>query len=174
MTHPEVYRDLKGREFALGALDAEERSLIEDFRARVAALPQWHEFEGYWPMAVARLYDSRGLSRTESIQTAVFQIAQDLSSRLAVATGLARLPDYRDQLAAIARDRFKTRREFCEATGLSEDMLSHVLARRKHLSMESLMQALGRIGYVLQIIPNPVTGNETAGKPDEKTTTAVA
>jgi hypothetical protein len=32
-------------------------------------------------------------------------------------------------------------------------MLSHVLARRKHLSLESLTEALARIGYTLQIMP---------------------
>ena len=38
--------------------------------------------------------------------------------------------DDRDELVRIIADRFTTRREFCEAAGVSEDMLSHVLARR--------------------------------------------
>jgi hypothetical protein len=49
--------------------------------------------------------------------------------------------------------RFKTRREFCEATGLSEDMLSHVLARRKHLAIDTLSSALEKVGYTLHIGP---------------------
>ena len=43
----------------------------------------------------------------------------------------------------------------CEATGLSEDMLSHVLAGRKDLSLAKLTGALGRIGYRLRIVPLP-------------------
>lgn len=53
------------------------------------------------------------------------------------------------------RTHFHTRREFCEATGISEDMLSHVLAGRKHLAIDTLSQALARIGYRLQITPRP-------------------
>jgi hypothetical protein len=49
--------------------------------------------------------------------------------------------------------RFKTRREFCEATGLSEDMLSHVLARRKHLAIDTLNAALAKVGYTVHIAP---------------------
>ena len=51
--------------------------------------------------------------------------------------------------------KFRTRREFCEATGLSEDMLSHVLAKRKNLSIETLAEALAQIGYTIHITPLP-------------------
>ena len=75
--------------------------------------------------------------------------------RLAVAQGVARNPDYRDEIEELIRTRFKTRREFCEATGLSEDMLSHVLARRKHIAIDTLSEALSRIGCFLRIVPQP-------------------
>jgi len=45
------------------------------------------------------------------------------------------------------------RRACCQATGLAEDMPSHVLAGRKELSSKSLTEALGRIGYALHIRP---------------------
>ena len=64
-------------------------------------------------------------------------------------------PDYRDELEALIREHFPSRRAFCQATGLSEDMLSHVLAGRKDLSLEALTRALGRIGYRLHITPMP-------------------
>jgi hypothetical protein len=44
--------------------------------------------------------------------------------------------------------------------GLSEPMLSHVLAGRKDLSLESLSKALDRIGYRLQIT-SAVKANRT-------------
>ena len=50
---------------------------------------------------------------------------------------------------------FPTRKAFCDATGLSEDMLSHVLARRKHLAVDTLTNALEKIGYTIHITPLP-------------------
>jgi hypothetical protein len=76
-----------------------------------------------------------------------------LGSRLAVKQGVARVQDYRDEIEALVRTRFKTRCEFCEATGLSEDMLSHVLAGRKHIAIDTFSDALSRIGYALKIVP---------------------
>ena len=72
---------------------------------------------------------------------------------LVLSAGLARASDYRDELEELVRSRFGTRRAFCEATGLSEDMVSHVLARRKHLAIDTLTEALGRIGCALHIVP---------------------
>jgi hypothetical protein len=152
MARPDRYVDLKGREFLLTELDAAERKLVDELQARYKTGPDWNTFENYWTGAVARFYDARGLSRRESRQTAAYRIAQDLGNRLAVAAGLARAPDYRDELEEIVQTRFRTRREFCEATGLAEDMLSHVLARRKHLSIEALVNALARIGYAIRIV----------------------
>jgi hypothetical protein len=153
MDRPDNYVDLKGREISLRDLDADERRLLAKIQARAATQPPWNEYENYWVAAVASFYDARGLTRAESRRTAVYRIAQDLGGRIAVAAGLARLSDYRDELEEIIRTRFKTRRAFCEATGLSEDMLSHVLARRKDLSLESLTQALSRIGFRMRIVP---------------------
>ena len=48
---------------------------------------------------------------------------------------------------------FPTQKAFCDATGLSEDLVSHVLARRKHLAIDTLSEALRRIGYHIEIVP---------------------
>lgn len=150
---PDLYVDLRGRPIPMGGLDDDERALVEDLFEFFEGDPDWNEFENEAFARVDRLYESRGLTQEETSQTEVFEIAQDLGGRIAVRQGFARMPDYRDELADLIRRRFKTRREFCRATGISEDMLSHVLARRKHLSIESLTQALARIGYTLQIMP---------------------
>ncbi len=99
------------------------------------------------------LYDERGLPRSITIRKLVYHIASDLSGRIAVSLGLARLGDYRDDLNEIIQEKFKTRRAFCKATGISEDMLSHVLARRKHLAIDTLTEALAHIGYRLCLLP---------------------
>ncbi len=117
------------------------------------AHPNWTDFRNYWTREVAAFYDARGLSRPQSRQRVAYRIAQDLSSRLGIAAGMIRPDDYRDELAELIREQFPSRRAFCEATGLSEDMLSHVLAGRKDLSIAALTKALARIGYRLRLVP---------------------
>jgi hypothetical protein len=153
MARQKTYVDQKGREWPLGGLDPQERKLVAELQQRAKGGPDWNDFDNYWTTRVAAFYDGRGLSRRESRETVVYKVAQDLSGRLAVAAGLARPPDYRDELEQIIHKSFRTRREFCAATGLSEDMLSHVLAHRKHLAIDTLAQALERIGYALRIVP---------------------
>ena len=88
------YVGLDGGEVPLDKLDHDEREFIKVLQCR-AQTDDWNEFDSFWMKAVAEFYDSRGLSRRQSSKTEVFRIAQDLSSRLAVASGvapLARLP----------------------------------------------------------------------------------
>jgi hypothetical protein len=147
------YVTLKGQEISLVGLDSEEKQLLARLRRRATRHPNWTEFGTYWMREVAAFYDARGLSRTQSRHTPVYQVAQDLCSRMGVAAELVRAPEYRDELEELIHEKFRTRRAFCEATGLSEAMLSHVLAGRKDLSLTALTKALERIGYTLRILP---------------------
>jgi hypothetical protein len=52
----------------------------------------------------------------------------------------------------LIQDRFPSQRAFCRASGIGEDMLSHVLAGRKDLSLDTLTLGLKRIGYQLLIV----------------------
>ena len=87
-------------------------------------------------------------------KTLPYRIAQDLSSRIGLTSGMMRFPDYRDDLADLIRTRFKNRRQFCKKTKLSKTMLSHVLARRKHLASDTLTKALRRIGCQIILTPD--------------------
>ena len=49
-----------------------------------------------------------------------------------------------------------------KATGLSEDMLSHVLAGRKDLSIGTLTKALDRIGYAIKFVRRDPPTNQSA------------
>lgn len=155
MKPADFYVDLRGREITLTGLDDEERKLLGRLRRRARTNPDWADFRNYWTREVAAFYDARGLSRARSRQTAVYRVAQDLSSRLGIAAGLVRPPDYRDELERLIREDFPSRRAFCKATGLSEDMLSHVLAGRKDFALDTLTGALAKIGYGLRILPAP-------------------
>ncbi len=153
MVRQDNYVDLKGRVYPLSRLDADERKLLREFEKRYKTNLDCNEFDNYWTSAVAALYDARGMSRSRSRETALYKIAQDMGSRLAVDQGLARVPDYRDELEQIIRTRFGTRREFCQATGMTETMLSHVLGHRKHVAIKTLESALSRIGYAIRLTP---------------------
>lgn len=152
LTKAGSYVDLRGNTISLAQLNEEELSLLSRLYVRFQSARDWDEYDNYWIGEVARHYDTRGISRSISRRSALYRIAQDLGGRLAVKFGQARVPDYRDQLEQLIRDNFQSRRKFCESTGLSEDMLSHVLAHRKHLAMEKLVEALQRIGYGIRII----------------------
>lgn len=149
------YVDLRGRDISAAELDAEERSLLSRLQRRARSHPSWIEFGNYWMREVAAFYDARGVARADARRSAVFRIAQDLCSRLGIAEGRVRAPDpndYRDELEYLVLQ-FPTRAAFCKATGISQAMLSHVLAGRKDLSLETLSKALGRIGYRMSFAP---------------------
>lgn len=158
MATTSVYIDLRGRSHSLADLDPEELELVSVLQERARTHPDWNDFDNFWFQTVSQFYDARGLPRSESCRKVVFRIAQDLSGRIGIAAGHIRPPDYRSELEELMRTRFPTRREFCEATGLSEEELAQVLARRKHLPMEVLAQALDRIGYTVRIAPHVVDG----------------
>ena len=147
------YVDLRGRTFAMAGLDKEERQVLEKLEALARNGTEWSRYRNQWLGKVQELYSDRGLSRTQIMETPIYRIGQDIGSRLAIAQGRARHSDYRDELEQLVLTQFRTRREFCEASGLSEDMLSHVLARRKNLSIDTLNVALERVGYTLHIFP---------------------
>lgn len=153
MKQVSVYTDLKGREFPLNDLPKAERALIDRLNAEAKKTTDWSTFSSFWMANVSEFYSAQGLSRPQIRQTVGYRIGQDLDSRFAISQGMARSPDYRDELESLIQERFQTRREFCEATGLSEDMLSHVLSKRKHLAINTLEECLRRIGYSLHIAP---------------------
>ncbi len=147
------YVNLKGDFISVAELTDAEQKFVAKLKRQAKQLGDWNEYENYWTREVADFYKDSGLTRKQIRETGVYRIAQDLGSRLAVEAGIARIPDYRDELNELIRSRFQTRRAFCQATGLTEDMLSHVLAGRKHLAIETLAGALSRIGFSLRIVP---------------------
>jgi hypothetical protein len=150
-----VYVDLDGHEICLEHLDADERKLLARLRQRARTNPDWNSFDNYWTAAVPAFYQARGLARKAVAHTVLWRIAQDLSSRIALAAGLTRNGDYLDDLEELIREHFPTRRAFCEATGLSEERIAEVLAGRKDLLLKGLAKALERIGFGLRIVPLP-------------------
>src|SRR3954467_144797 len=127
MSRSSTYVTIRGAALDLDGLDADELRLVQRLKREARALNDWNAFDNFWIAEVAAFYDARGLSRPESRKTVPYLVGQDLSNRIAVAAGLARLPHYRNELETLTRDKFKTRKAFCESTGISESLLSHVL-----------------------------------------------
>ena len=152
-----IYKDLRGEPIDVSHLDDAERELVTELvrYSEQHPDPRTTKYWNFYVKRVGEFYTNRGLSRPATTQTTVWRIAQDIDGRLMIAAGLARAGDYRGELENLIITRFKTRRAFCEATGISEDMLSHVLARRKHLGIETLSDALAKIGYTIHITPMP-------------------
>ncbi len=151
------YFDLRGQMIDTSSLDEEERHLVDELQKYAEDHPDARtaEFHNFYFHHVGEFYLARGLTRREVTRTIVWRIAQDLNSRLMIAAGLAKRGDYRDELENLILMKYKSRRAFCEATGLSEDMLSHVLAKRKNLGIQTLAEALAKIGYTIHITQMP-------------------
>src|SRR5436190_2497499 len=151
MPRTNVYVDLDGREICLEHLDAEERALLTRIRRRARTHPDWADFRNYWVRAVAEFYDARRVPRKAARESAVYRVAQDLGSRLGIASGLISPDDYRSELEALIRARFPSEEAFCKATGIAVEALSAFLAGRQDLPLNMLNAALARIGYRLHI-----------------------
>ena len=155
MAQIDEYIDMKGTNYVLAVLDDDERQLVEELKSFADQHPDWGTFSSFYISKVEVFYRSRGLSRRAITNTPVWKFAQDLAGRIHIAQGKTRPSDYRDELESLIQSKFFTRRAFCEATGLSEDMLSHVLAKRKDFGIQTLTDALAKVGYTLHITELP-------------------
>lgn len=153
MVRTHDYMDLKGRSYPLAGLAPEERAAIERLKNFAEQVPEWSAYRNFWISEVDKLYSPQNMPRRDMLDTVVYRVGQDLGSRLGISQGKMRPGDYRDELEQLIATRFKTRREFCDATGLAEDMLSHVLAKRKNLAIDTLAEALAKVGYAIHIVP---------------------
>jgi hypothetical protein len=150
-----TYTTVRGQIFGVAGLEADERDLIARLQAEADARPEWSQFQNFSLAEVGKFYSDKGLTRREITETIGWRIGQDLGSRLGISQGVMRLGEYRGELEVLIMRNFPTRKAFCDATGLSEDMLSHVLARRKHFAIDTLNDALAKIGYTIHITPLP-------------------
>jgi hypothetical protein len=150
-----IYTTLQGLELDLASLTSEEASLFEEAVKAYEESPEWLPFKQKWLNAALGIYDRQKVPRREAIARPLYKAIQDLGSRLMVQAGYAKMPSYREQIAAIIEAKFDTQRAFCEATGFPEDMLSHMLRGRKDVSIDTLTDILGKIGYGLRIVPLP-------------------
>ncbi len=150
----ESYTTIDGKAFELDQLTQAERELLSTLQRKQEQSSESSAFFNYYMPAVGDFYRKLGLAKKDVVETALWKMAQDLNARLMMRLDEAEAPDdYRDDLQHLIVEKFPTRRQFCEATGLSEDMLGHVLAGRKHFAIDTLAEGMRKIGYRIQLSP---------------------
>lgn len=132
--------------------DPDEQQIANRIMALFESATGASAFGNAWRALVFEFYRARKLTDVRILDSKLHRMGETLEDKLKLRTGTAAVPDYRDDLLEISK-RFSNRREFCEAAGISEDMLSHVIHSRKDFSIRALSEALGRIGYRIVLAP---------------------
>lgn len=84
----EFYVTRNGERIALGELAPAARTLYEDLQLHAKTL-DWNSFENYWTDAVRTLLSPIIASPVEQRKTAIYRIAKDMCSRIAIKEGAA-------------------------------------------------------------------------------------
>jgi hypothetical protein len=108
---------------SLQGLGAEERRVLARLQRRARTHRNWTDYENCWMRQAAVFMTpgaSHGRSRGRAPCTALLTTC---AAVWGIPLGLVRACDYRAELEALIRRKYATRRAFCQATGLSENML---------------------------------------------------
>lgn len=139
------YKTLDGEVFNLDELTKQQKLIYSEVKSFYDTNPDWNQFSNMWTDRLKEAFD--GIDPRTVIKEPIFEICQDLDSRLGIRQGYTREPDYRDLLADIISRHFKSRYQFCKEMGIDEGYLSTILARKKHLSMEKLQEILDKLDH---------------------------
>ncbi|HEY3243162.1 MAG TPA: helix-turn-helix domain-containing protein [Phycisphaerae bacterium] len=149
------YETIHGKRVPLDQLDAEEQRTFDRLYRYALGNPDWNEFCNRLWREVQKCYLPRGLSPRQITRRLLYQVAQDMESRLGIAQGRVRESEYRDELASLIQQAGLTRYRLSQRTGVSQDLLSHVLKGRKDLSLKSLKKLLDALGYRIAFTRKP-------------------
>jgi len=143
------YETLEHQTFDLGKLPAKQKKFLEEVKTYFEKNPSWCEFGSFWFNQLSSVF--KNVKKEDIPDLPVFKICQDMESRLGVKQRYARLTDYRDILAKIISEVYKSRYLFCKEVGIDEAFLSNVLKKKKHFSTKKLQEILDKAGYDLEI-----------------------
>lgn len=148
------YEDLSGRRWNLGPLTRRERGFLRAFVKRVNEGLSWPDLCGSWRVKLLNLYHGR--SRKDVVRLPLYAICQDIESRVGIDQGFFRQRDYRDDLAEMIRGKFPSRYRFAKRVGIDEALLSRVLRKKAHLSIDKLESALAPLGFRMALVRSTV------------------
>jgi transcriptional regulator with XRE-family HTH domain len=143
------YRAITGRRYEVSGLSADERKFLENVFALFASKPAWADFTRTWSrLARETIWKGQRVPVGNPVQ----RICQDLAARLGIAEGRISRPDYRERIADLIEERFKSRYEFCKSVGIDEGQLSRVLNRNANFSAENLFKVLDALGVEMDLV----------------------
>src|SRR5262245_33177136 len=134
------YEDLSGKRWRLSLLTSPERRFLRSFVKGVNEGVSWPELYSSWRAKLLKLY--KGRSRKDIVRLPLYSVCQDIESRLGIAQGFFRQRDYRDDLAEMISHRFPSRYRFAKQVGIDEALLSRVVRKKAHLSIDKLESVL--------------------------------
>ena len=144
------YEDLSGRRWSLSSLTPRERRFLRSFVRRVNEGVSWSDLCGSWRVKLLKLF--HGLSRKDVVRLPLYALCQDIESRVGIDQGFFRQRDYRDDLAEMIQRKFPSRYRFAKRARIDEAMLSRVLHKKAHLSIDKLESALVPLGYRVALV----------------------
>ena len=143
----DIYVTLLSDHFDLRELPADQQAIVRKLFERYKQGPRSTEFSNYYMELCKPVFD--GIPRKRIPDTPLYNIAQDLSFRLAIQQGEMRPPDYRDKLEHLILREYNTLSEFCRETGEDRSYIAHLFAKDKNASFERLTRILDKLGYEL-------------------------
>jgi|GEM_PF-1195099 len=144
-----TYKTLAGRIFQLDNLNSLEKDFLREVLELYSSRPSWESFSQDWMLlARERLWKDVPFPTDHPL----WWICRDLAARIGISEGRVAPPDYRDRLAVLIEERFKSRYEFCQKTGIDEGHLSRVVSGKKHFSPETLAQILVALDVQLDFV----------------------
>lgn len=150
----DFYEDLAATRWNLSSLNAGERRFVRSFVKRVNDGVSWAELCGSWRGTLLKLY--RGRSRKDVVRLPLYAVCQDIESRVGIDQGFFRQRDYRDDLAEMIARKFQSRYRFAKRVGMDQALLSRVLRKKAHLSIDKLEAALEPLGYRVSLVRSTV------------------
>ena len=148
------YEDLAGRRWDLSSLTTRERAFLRSFVKRVNGGVPWPALCGSWRLKLLQL--CHGRSRKDVVRLPLYAVCQDIESRVGIGQGFFRQRDYRDDLAVMISRKFPSRYRFAKRVGIDEALLSRVLRKKAHLSIDKLEAALAPLGYRVALVRSSV------------------
>lgn len=143
------HEDLAGRRWDLSSLASRERGFLRSFVKRANQGVPWPDL-GSWRLGLLQLYHGR--SRKDIIRLPLYAVCQDVESRVGIEQGFFRQRDYRDDLADMISRKYPSRYRFAKQVGFDEALLSRVLRKKAHVSIEKLEAALAPLGYRVALV----------------------
>ena len=144
-----LYETLENEKIETKSLSEQEFRFLEKVMEYYSKKPDWNNFSNFWLKAGQKIWG--GQPKRKVVTFPVYRVCQDLEMRLGIAQGKARLPDYRDELAALIDKKFDSHYKFCKKAGIGQDTLSRILNKRREPSLHLLRVMLDTLEYEISL-----------------------